>query len=186
MVLLIASIAKVCCSLMVESISAFGNLVVTQCGQCQSPSAFNTASLGARNPAHLACQETPHFAFVHVIRFFLVLMMLHGHDSVSVIELLLEGLRLKAIGGVNGQICMLILFYRFFSALSTGFFRIKKFQVFFKIWPLEIWGSHAILMGGLAFKCALLHFTHFPTPPRIFELETSYLDSRFLIKFRNF
>ena len=34
---------------------------------------------------------------------------------------------IKAIGGVHGEIFMLILFYRFFPALSACLYRIKKF-----------------------------------------------------------
>ena len=81
------------------------------------------------------------------------------------------------------EIFMLILFYRFFPALSACLYRIKKFQVFFEICPVEVWRPHAILIGGLTFNSRLLKITLFPTPT-VFMLDTLKLDSSFLMKFR--
>ena len=65
----------------------------------------------------------------------------------------------------------------FIHALSSCFYKTKKFPVFFElIWPLEIWGSpHIILMWCITFKFAFLQFFKFSTPPRLLELEIESL-----------
>ena len=76
---------------------------------------------------------------------------------------------------------------KYFLCSFCSFFQNEKIPSIFQVIAPQNQGSACDSYGESFFKMRITPiFTHFPTPPRICELETSYLDSMFLIKFRNF
>ena len=70
--------------------------------------------------------------------------------------------------------------------LLVFFFRMQKFPFFSNFSPAKS-GVRMRFLWGPFFQMRITPiFTHFTNSPRILELETLYLYSRFLIKFRNF
>ena len=53
---------------------------------------------------------------------------------------------IKDIGGVSHVFYKLILFYLVFTKLQDAFYRFKKFELFFEIWPVKVGPHNRLLM----------------------------------------